>query len=205
MSLNTFDDDFSDDDINDALSEYIDDFKDLDDEAKQLDDLEDLRQEVNKSDSFATQLDEILGEKAKSALLLSPFQDGKLLAAFCAVADIQASCISSNTGSVAFLKDCDGQQPEKSAQSLTEMVAGLSVILITNRADKLSAYIWDDGKQGESCVPPLLFMQVDDYVEDYMIGALDLTTLNQIGSPIYQSSDYTKEQAFEIIQHYTGY
>ena len=193
-------DGLSDEEVDAALSAYEDDFRYLVDQADQLDDLDDLKNQVNDANSFTDQLEGILGEKAKAAAIVSPFRDARLLAALCALDGINADCLNSGKGAVAFLRDLNGQAPENSARVLTQSVRGLIVVLVVNRADKMEAHLWINGQQGKACSPPLLFMQADDCVEDYLIGATNREALVHDGYVFVDTSSMTAEQAQEIIQ-----
>ena len=193
-------DGLSDEEVDTALSAYEDDFRYLADQAGQLDDLDDLKNQVDDADPFAGQLEGILGEKAKAAAIVSPFRDARLLAAFCALDGIDADCLSSGKGAVAFLRDLDGQAPEDAAKTLTRSVRGLTVALAVNRADKMEAHLWINGRQGKACPPPLLFMQADDCVEDFLIGATNREALVHDGYVFVDASSMTAGQAEEIIR-----
>lgn len=84
---------------------------------------------ANAEIGFDDELEGILGNKAKRAILVTRLTSADLLAAFCSLADITAQCIDSREGAVAVLRNLNGDGPEAAAKDLTEVVAGLSVLL----------------------------------------------------------------------------
>lgn len=153
-------------------------------------------------ESFDDQLQGILGNKARQALLVTNLSEPGLLAAFCVMAGIDATCIGASTGAVALLHDTADQGPEEAARRLTTLVTSLSVVLVVNRADRLEAHVWLDGKQGEKIAPPLLFMQVDTVVEDLVISQATPDTLREDGRTVVETSSMDRHQAWTTITRF---
>jgi hypothetical protein len=154
--------------------------------------------EFDQMDAFDAQLEGILGERAKSAAILTPLRSQRLLAAFCALCGIKADCVGSQDGAVALLTQLDGQAPEHAAASLTHLISGLSVILIVNRADKLEAKPWIDGKSGEKVPPPVVLAQEPQFVEDYLIGVEGRKSIHLQHDGI-MSDGMNRDQASKVI------
>jgi hypothetical protein len=194
------DDELSDQEVAKALEGFEDEFKDFEEknDFSGLDDLKDL-------DPFESELEGILGDKAKAAMLITPLQQADLLSAFCVLADVSAYCIGSEKGAVAILKNLEGSSPESAAKDLTTVVSGLSVVLAINRADKLEAKLWIDGKAGSDFAPPILFMQVADFVEDFMIGSANLDSLKANGFTVTDSGEMSRGEALKIIASHTRF
>lgn len=224
------DDHLSDQDIAKALADFEEEFKDFDtsgadtannaDGATSADDADDAQNgahgdahstddddldTLKQLDPFESELEGLLGNKAKAAVLITPLQQPELLSAFCVLSDISASCIGTQQGAVALLKNLDGASPEAAAKDLTTVIAGLSVVLAINRADKLEAKLWIDGKPGSDFAPPLLFMQVADFVEDFMIGSTDLNGLRVNGLTILDSGSMSRGEALKVIASHTKF
>lgn len=166
------------------------------------DDLPDDPTAGTSGESFDDQLQGILGNKARQALLVTNLSEPGLLAAFCVMAGIDAACIGASTGAVALLHDTADQGPEEAARRLTTLVTSLSVVLVVNRADRLEAHVWLDGKQGEKIAPPLLFMQVDTVVEDLVISQATPDTLREDGRTVVETSSMDRHQAWKTITHF---
>lgn len=170
----------------------VDDFSD-DDFDSDLADMSDME----------SALQQLLGEKASSAMLLTRVRDVDVLAAFAAICDIDAYCIADKTGAIAILKDLDGHHPEDAAQALTKLVNGMSVVLVVNRAGHIEAHQWVNAIQGESFPPPIVFMNSPALVEDVMVGQADVTDVVASGDfTVIDTTDLNKAQSFQILQNF---
>ena len=58
--------------------------------------------------AFDDELQGLLGNKAKAAVLITRVASARLLAAFCQLSDVSADCIGSEEGAVAILRNLDG-------------------------------------------------------------------------------------------------
>jgi hypothetical protein len=156
-------------------------------------------------DPLEAELEGILGDKAKAAMLITPLQQPELLSAFCVLADVSAYCIGAEQGAVAVLKNLAGSSPEAAAKDLTTVISGLSVVLAVNRADKLEAKLWMNGEQGSDFAPPILFMNVAEFVEDFMIGSTDLDGLKANGLTVVDSGAMSRGEALKVIAAHTKF
>lgn len=147
---------------------------------------------------FESELDGLLGNKAKAAIIITRLSSARLLAAFCELSDIAASCIGSPQGAVAVLHNLDGDGPENAAKDLTTVVAGMSVVLAVNRADKLEATLYFRGNPGRQFPPPILFSSTPSFVEDLMLGIDTLDALRQ-HMPIEETADMTHDEAMKVL------
>lgn len=173
-------------------SQSADDFSD-DDFESDLADMSDME----------SALQQLLGEKASSAMLLTRVRDVDVLAAFAAICDIDAYCIADKTGAIAILKDLDGHHPEDAAQALTKLVNGMSVVLVVNRAGHIEAHQWVNATQGESFPPPIVFMNSPALVEDVMVGQADVTDIVASGDfTVIDTKDLNKAKSFQILQNF---
>ena len=107
-------------------------------------------QEADTAAAFDDELQGLLGNKAKAAVLITRVASARLLAAFCQLSDVSADCIGSEEGAVAILRNLDGDGPEVAARDLTIVVSGMSLVLAVNRADKLEATVYLQGKPGQT-------------------------------------------------------
>ncbi|KAB7790475.1 hypothetical protein [Bifidobacterium leontopitheci] len=155
--------------------------------------------------SFDDELQGLLGNKAKSAVLITRLASAELLAAFCQLSDISADCIGSAQGAVAILHNLDGDGPEAAARDLTIVVSGLSLVLAVNRADKLESTVYLQGKPGEQLAPPLLFSSTAPFVEDLMLGITDEDGIIAQGMTVSRSADLDHDQAMAVIAKHTRF
>mgnify|MGYP007069431415 FL=1 len=130
-------------------------------------------QEADTAGRVDDELQGLLGNKAKAAVLITRVASARLLAAFCQLSDVSADCIGSAEGAVAILRNLDGDGPEVAARDLTIVVSGMSLVLAVNRADKLEATVYLQGKPGQTIAPPLLFTSTAPFVEDLLLGITD--------------------------------
>lgn len=66
---------------------------------------------------------------------------------------------------------------ESLARSVSTVLHGVPVVLITRDEDRLTAVRWRDGVAGESVPPGLLLSSLDDLVEDLLIGGGGLASV----------------------------
>lgn len=123
--------------------------------------------EAGFSSDFEAELDELTGEKAREAIILTPFVRTDVLAACCSSLSVSAWCVESGHGAFAVLREPNGSAPEDGAAALSKLAP---VVLLVNRGNKLNAQAWQDGAAGETLAPPLVFINADPLVEDLMIG-----------------------------------
>lgn len=148
---------------------------------------------------FDDELAGILGQKAKVALILAPFAQRQILTALARIAEVDMSVFFIRTGCVGVLHNLDGQGPEDSVRALSEMMTDVPFLLSVNRADKVSLGRWEDGKEVEQLTPPLIFVNMDDIVEDLMIGFTSLADLPAAG---YETMDTSEYETVEDAMHY---
>ena len=154
---------------------------------------------------FDEELAGVIGNKAKVAVIITRLSSADLLAAFCQLAGISALCVSAAEGAVAVLRNREGDDPEVAARDLTTVVNGLSAVLAVNRADKLEVTLWIRGRAGEHFSPPVLFTSTARFVEDLLIGAVDMAGLRTQGYTVIDSSDYTRDTALRVIARHTRF
>lgn len=169
-------------------------------------DIPDDASAIDASVGFEDELQGLLGDKAKSAVIVTGVAGADLLAAFCQLSDISASCLGSPQGTVAVLRGLDGDGPEAAARDLTTVVSGLSVILAVNRADKLEVRLYMHGRAADqTIVPPFLFSSAPSFVEDLLLGLATLDDLAQAGIESVDSAEYDRDAAMTVIAKHTKF
>lgn len=194
-----FDDDihFSDEELEAALDGFEKEFRDSNAAAGEP--------ANDAAAAFDDELQGLLGNKAKAAVLITRVASARLLAAFCQLSDVSADCIGSAEGAVAILRNLDGDGPEVAARDLTIVVSGMSLVLAVNRADKLEATVYLQGKPGQTIAPPLLFTSTAPFVEDLLLGITDEDGLIGTGMKVEQSADLDHDQAMAVIAEHTKF
>ena len=161
--------------------------------------------EAETSLSFDDELQGLLGNRAKSAVIITRVTSAQLLAAFCQLSDISAQCVGSPQGAVAVLRNLDGDGPESAIKDLTIVVSGMPAILAVNRADKLEATMYMQGKAGQAFAPPVLFASVASFVEDLMLGITDMEGVRAFGTEIVDSASLSRDDAMRILAEHTKF
>lgn len=148
---------------------------------------------------FSDQLEGVLGNKAKCAIIITQLRSARFLAALCSLTDISAQCIDSQNGACAVLRELDGSGPEDAARGLTEAVNGLAAVLAVNRADKVDMHLWVGGKEGTSYAPPIILSSAPLFVEDMLTGSLTVQEVISEGTHVEDSGSISKVEAYGII------
>ena len=167
--------------------------------------IDDMLNEAEDSLKFEDELQGLLGNRAKVAVIITRLTSPRLLSAFCELSDISAQCIGSAQGAVAVLRNLDGDGPEAAVKDMTIVVAGMPAILAVNRADKLEATMYVEGKAGKTFAPPVLFTSTAPFVEDHMLGITDMNALEQADMTIFDSADLDRDAAMSIIAEHTRF
>lgn len=196
----------SEEEIEQALAGFEEEFRESSQQDKEGSSDQTNQEEADGSRSdFDLELEGLIGNRAKVAVIVTQLASAELLAAFCQLCDISAWCIQADEGAVAVLRNLDGDGPEAAIRDLTTVVSGLSAILAVNRADKLEATLWINGKPGKTYAPPMLFMYTADFVENLMIGTTTVERLKQDGVQVLDSGDYDREKAMSVIAAHTKF
>jgi hypothetical protein len=168
-------------------------------------DADDVLDAARSSLQFEDELQGLLGNRAKTAVIITRLTSPQLLAAFCQISDISAQCVGSEQGAVAILRNLDGDGPEAAAKDITTVVSGMPVILAVNRADKLEATLYVEGESGQTFAPPVLFTSTASFVEDLMLGITDLDGLRDTGLTIVDSAGLDHDGAMKVIAEHTRF
>ena len=154
---------------------------------------------------FEDELQGLLGNRAKMAAIITRLTSARLLAAFCELSDVSAQCIDSEQGAVAVLRNLQGDGPEAAVRDMTVVISGMPAVLAVNRADKLEATLYVDGKSVRTFAPPILFTSTASFVEDLMLGIDDLEGLRKNGLNIVDSASIDHDEAMKIIAEHTRF
>ncbi len=152
--------------------------------------------------NFEEDLQGLLGNKAKVAMIIAYVEPAKLLAAFCKMANVSARCFSEEQGSVAVLKNLEGNGPEDDVKKFVEFFFGMDVMLITNRADKITAKIYQAVKEPKEIVAPMALAVWSRDVEDLAICLENADSLEKRGLEMFNSDDLSDLEAYKIFQKY---
>lgn len=155
--------------------------------------------------SFDDELEGLIGNRAKAAIISTGLAAADLLAAFCQMADISAHCLADERGAVAILHNLDGDAPENAARDLTQMITGMPVVLCVNRAAKLTATLYMAGEPGREFAPPLVLSSTPAAVEDLMLGVSTIDDLRDQGEHLIDTADFDHDKAMQVISDHTKF
>jgi hypothetical protein len=155
--------------------------------------------------NFDDELEGLLGNRAKAAVLSTGLAAADLLAAFCQMADIAADCLADEHGAVAILHNLDGDAPERAAHDITRMITGMPVVLCVNRADKLTATLYVAGDPGRHFAPPFVLSSTPPAIEDLMLGVSTIDDLKQQGEHLVDTADFDRAKAMRVISEHTKF
>ena len=161
--------------------------------------------EAENSLSFDDELQGLLGNRAKVAVIITRLASARLFAAFCQLSDISAQCLASPQGAVAVLRNLDGDGPEAAIKDLTTVVSGMPAVLAINRADKLEATMYLQGKVGQTFAPPVLLTSTAPFVEDLLLGTTDVQGVRDSGVETVDSASLTRDDAMKILAEHTRF
>lgn len=166
------------------------------------DDDDDFESDLNDVADFEDDLMQMLGEKARCAVLVTQLKQPDMLAALCVLAEIDAYAVPSPAGCIAVLKDLAADHPEHSAKAFSKLVPNTVSILLVNRAGHIESHPWERGVQGEQFPPPLVFSNEPSFLEDFMIGQIELPELlGEYKDSIIDTDKVNRAKAFAIIQN----
>ena len=116
-------------------------------------------------------------------MIITRLASARLFAAFCQLSDISAQCLASPQGAVAVLRNLDGDGPEAAIKDLTTVVSGMPAVLAINRADKLEATMYVEGKA----------------------GITDVQGVRDSGVETVDSASLTRDDAMKILAEHTRF
>lgn len=207
---------FTDTELNDALAGFEREFKE--DAANTTDNTKSKNSQNNSENHEDAALDEamrnieeatfeedlqgLLGNKAKVAMIVTYVTPAQLLAAFCKMVSVSAQCFDEEQGAVAVLKHLNNNEPEEAVQKFVDFFRGMDVMLITNRADKLTAKVYEYSVEPQDIVAPMALAVWSRTVEDLAICMEDVNSIVKQGVKIFDSDDFSDGDAIRIFQKY---
>lgn len=163
--------------------------------------LDDAMRDIEEA-SFEEDLEGLLGNKAKVAMIITYVEPAQLLAAFCKMADVSAKCFDEEQGAVAILKNLKDNGPEEDVKEFVDFFRGMDVMLIVNRADKITAKIYQNGVEPQEIVAPMALAVWSRRVEDLAICMETVDTLAKQDVTMYDSDDLSDFAAYKIFNKY---
>lgn len=153
--------------------------------------------EAENSLSFDDELQGLLGNRAKVAVIITRLASARLFAAFCQLSDISAQCLASPQGAVAVLRNLDGDGPE-AAIKIDRVVSGIPA---EPRDQPCGQARGDDvpARQGRPDVRATsAVLSTAPFVEDLLLGITDVQGVRDSGVEkpllLYQLQSYSRKE-----------
>lgn len=167
----------------------------------------DINDAMNKFEEaeFKEDLEELLGKKAKAAVILAHVDNCEILAALCKLAGVSADCFTEENGSVAVLHNLQNDEPEIAINKFIKYFKGIEGLLIVNRANRLEAKLYKYKVPTQDMVAPMVLSMFSDRVEDLLIGVATLEDLKKQDIEIINSDLLKKSDIPGIFSKYGKY
>lgn len=114
---------------------------------------------------------------AELAVLITQVAEAEPLAAACALADIDVDVVPTPVGALGVLRDTSDDLPNRAAVSISQLVAGVPLVLVTRWGEQLTCVRYVDGTDDGELPPGLVLGGAPDALEDLLTGHLTLADL----------------------------
>ncbi|WP_402468041.1 hypothetical protein [Isoptericola aurantiacus] len=111
------------------------------------------------------------------AVLITQVADAEPLAAACALADLDVDAVPTPVGALAVLRDRSGDAPGQAAATVSRLVQGVPLILVTRQGEQLTCRRFADGVEDGELPAGLVLGGAPDALEDLLTGHLAVTDL----------------------------
>ncbi|MCL2594328.1 MAG: hypothetical protein FWD83_02225 [Promicromonosporaceae bacterium] len=118
--------------------------------------------------------------RLEGAVLVTPIDSAKALAATCSLEGIAADVVESEVGALVVLRDLDGDALEQAATTITSRIMGVLMVLVTRRQGQVTAMRFANGESHGEVSLALLLANAPEEVEDLLLGPVDLAALKPI-------------------------
>jgi hypothetical protein len=122
---------------------------------------------------FDAEFEKAFGPKPPlRSVLVAPVANAKKLAEVCTVAGVEAFVVPVK-GLGCVLVTADPATGEADAQTLSRLVQGAEIVLLSVGEDSIEGQTWAGGRRGEDPRPGLLLSVWPDVVQQLVLGRLD--------------------------------
>jgi len=111
------------------------------------------------------------------AVLITQVADAEPLAAACALAEIEVDAVPTPVGALAVLRDRGGEAPQHAAATVSAVVKGVPLILVTRTGEQLTCHRYVDGADEGRLPAGLVLGGAPDALEDLLTGHLTIDDL----------------------------
>ncbi|WP_277212835.1 hypothetical protein [Isoptericola croceus] len=111
------------------------------------------------------------------AVLITQVATAEPLAAACVLADVEVDAVPTPVGALAVLRDRSGDAPERAAATVSQLVAGVPLILVTRHGEQLTCRRFADGADDGELPAGLVLGGAPEALEDLLTGHVALADL----------------------------
>ncbi|MCK0116584.1 hypothetical protein MWU57_06030 [Isoptericola sp. S6320L] len=111
------------------------------------------------------------------AVLITQVAEAEPLAAACVLAGLDVDVVPTPVGALGVLRDTSGDLPNRAAAAVSQLVAGVPLVLVTRHGEQLTCVRYTDGADDGELPPGLVLGGAPDALEDLLTGHLTLADL----------------------------
>lgn len=108
--------------------------------------------------------------QAPVAVVVTQLGAAEPVAAACAIAGLGVDAVLSGIGVLVVCRDTAPGEPQRVAETLTRAMAGVSVLLLERRDDRITAHRWRDGVQGDQVPAGLALDGAPEALSNLLLG-----------------------------------
>lgn len=109
---------------------------------------------------------------APVALVLTKVAVPEGLAAACAMSKVPVDAVPTEIGAVAICRTADAGEPERAAQVISQLLQNTPVVLLVQRAGRLTATRWSGGREDDEVPAALMLDGAPPEIEQLLLGVL---------------------------------
>lgn len=109
---------------------------------------------------------------APVAVVLTKVAVPEGLAAACALSKVPVDAVPTEIGAVAVCRSTTAGEPERAAQVISQLLQNTPVVLLVQRAGRLTATRWSGGHQDDDVPAALMLDGAPPEIEQLLLGAL---------------------------------
>lgn len=131
--------------------------------------------------------DGVPGGLAPVALVLTKVAVPEGLAAACAMSKVPLDAVPTEIGAVGVCRSTAAGEPERAAQVVSRLLQNTPVVLMVQRAGRLTASRWTGGSQDEEVSAALMLDGAPPEIEQMLLGQLQAADLEGVVSSVGMS------------------
>ncbi|NCT89950.1 hypothetical protein GXB85_03140 [Cellulomonas sp. APG4] len=118
--------------------------------------------------------DDVPAGLAPVAVVLTKVAVPEGLAAACALSKVPVDAVATEIGAVAVCRSTEAGDPERAAQVISQLLQNTPVVLLVQRAGRLTATRWSAGREDEEVPAALMLDGAPPEIEHLLLGGLQV-------------------------------